>query len=150
MSQFITELEQIIADYTPKLRAVTVEAYEAKPLPHKWSKKEILGHLVDSAHNNSRRFIVAQYEQLPKVLYKQDDWVRICDYQNYPLDDLINLWVLINKHICVILRNISPEKLAHEAMTDSPHTIAWLAADYNKHLLHHLHVVLELEPVAYP
>jgi hypothetical protein len=30
------------------------------------------------------------------------------------------------------------------------YTIDWLAADYCNHLLHHLHHILDLDPIAYP
>ena len=55
-------LETILEELYPALKKISEQEYALKPLPHKWSKKEILGHLVDSAQNNIRRFIVAQYE----------------------------------------------------------------------------------------
>ena len=58
----VLHLEKIIQNYTRRLETLPEEMYAWKPQPEKWSKKEILGHLVDSAQNNIRRFIVAQYE----------------------------------------------------------------------------------------
>jgi hypothetical protein len=55
----------------------------------------------------------------------------------------------MNKHICVILRNTSEEAGKRLVKTQDVHSIEWLANDYNRHLLHHLHHLLELEPVAY-
>jgi DinB superfamily len=152
MKQTIEQLQNIISAFTPQLFQVDEEKLILKTRPEKWSKKEILGHLIDSAQNNIRRFVVAQYEDLPKIVYKQDDWVRIADYQNYPAKDLIELWLLLNKHICIILTNISTDASQKKCDTNDrePNSIEWLAADYNKHLLHHLHQVLDLEPVAYP
>jgi hypothetical protein len=92
---------------------------------------------------------VAQYEDRPKITYNQDKWVMISDYQHYNSTALINLWELLNKHICHILRNTSPEMAERESQSEALHTIEWLAQDYIKHLLHHLHQVLDLEPVAY-
>jgi hypothetical protein len=78
--------------------------------------------------------------------------VIIADYQHYPTDDLISLWTLLNRHICLVLQQVSPEaaqrRCAGSDMTTQ--TIEWLAADYCNHLLHHLHQVLELDPIAYP
>ena len=150
MQTIATELQDIISKYVPALQAVTEDKMSYKPLPYKWSKKEILGHLVDSAQNNIRRFIVAQYEDKPAIVYNQDKWVAISHYQHYPTADIIALWQLLNKHIAVILKNISLDASARECQTGDLHTIRWLAEDYMKHLRHHVHQILELEPVAYP
>ena len=150
MNDSIIGLEKIIQHYTPLFQQVSEEAWIYKPQPGKWSKKEILGHLIDSAQNNIRRFIVAQYEDSPFIKYNQDEWVAISNYQNYSTRDLIDLWILLNKHICSILRNTSPQQQQRLVLTQELHSIAWLAADYNKHLLHHLHQVFDMAPVAYP
>jgi hypothetical protein len=143
-------LETLIAEYYPRLQAIPENEMAFKPLPGKWSKKEIIGHLIDSAQNNIRRFIVAQYERSPHIVYKQDDWVAISDYQHYDSTELVSLWRLLNKHVAIILKNTSGEAALRECQTDSLHTIKWLAEDYVRHLRHHLHQVLDLEPVAYP
>lgn len=150
MTTAINELQTIVEKYSPLLKTIDDTDYMHKPLPHKWSKKEILGHLVDSAQNNIRRFIIAQYEDEPRITYQQDEWVRICNYQEYPAQDLIELWQLLNRHICIIIAHIAAEKQNRTVFTNESHTIASVAADYNKHLLHHLHQILDMEPVAYP
>jgi DinB superfamily len=150
MEKSIQQLQSIIDNYTPQLQRLQEDAWSHKPNPAKWSKKEILGHLIDSAQNNIRRFVVAQYEDNPKIVYAQDTWVAASNYQNYLTKDLLDFWILINKHICLVLKNISAGVEERLSETSEPHSIKWLAADYNKHLLHHLHQVLDLEPVAYP
>ena len=150
MEKAIQQLQSIIDNYTPQLQSLHEDIWSHKPNPAKWSKKEILGHLIDSAQNNIRRFIVAQYEDNPKITYAQDTWVAAANYQNYITKDLVELWILINKHTCMILKNIPAGIEERLSETSEPHTIKWLAADYNKHLLHHLHQVLDLEAVAYP
>jgi hypothetical protein len=150
MKQIIDQLQQLINDYGPKLVQLDEEDLTRKPSPVKWSGKECIGHLIDSAQNNIRRFVVAQHQDKPFIVYEQDKWVEAADYQNYPLKDLIDLWVLINKHMVIILKNIPEHNLDREVQTQDIHSIKWLAADYNKHLIHHLHQVLHLEPVAYP
>jgi DinB superfamily len=146
------QLQGIIPDYSDKLKTISEDAYSFKPSPTKWSKKEILGHLIDSAQNNIRRFVVAQYEDAPFIIYNQDKWVVISAYQNYPTQDLINLWTLLNKHISIILFNTTEKSALRicKINNETPHTVEWLAEDYIKHLLHHLHQVLDMEPVAYP
>jgi hypothetical protein len=150
MQKAVQELQSLISNYTSQLYSVHEDEWMFKPNPSKWSKKEILGHLVDSAQNNLRRFIVAQYEDNPKIVYAQDNWVAAANYQNYVTNDLIDLWTLLNKHICMVLKNISEAAQERLTQTDDTHSIKWIASDYNKHLLHHLHQVLNLEPVAYP
>ena len=147
----IEHLEKILRTYTKRLEALSDDAYARKPSPERWSKKEILGHLVDSAQNNIRRFIVAQYEDEPVILYAQDVWVACADYQHYPTRDLIMLWNLLNKHIVILLGRMSPEAAARKCgMGGQQQTLAWVAADYINHLLHHLHQLLDLDPIAYP
>jgi len=150
ISQTIVELENIISHYSPLLYKVGEAEFLIKPAPEKWSKKEILGHLVDSVQNNIRRFIVAQYEDQPHIIYAQDFWVNAANYQAYDKNDLVTLWVLLNKHACILLKNIPAGFEKKYCFTGASHTIEWLAEDYIKHLLHHLHQILNLEPVPYP
>ncbi|HEY1871961.1 MAG TPA: DinB family protein [Chitinophagaceae bacterium] len=144
------ELNTTIDKHLPALQFIKESEYSFKPSPIKWSKKEILGHLIDSAQNNIRRFIVAQYESRPKIVYTQDKWVSITNYQDYNLPDLISLWYLLNQHLCHLLKSLPEGMEEKECMTEESHTIKWLAQDYIKHLLHHLNQILNLEPVAYP
>jgi hypothetical protein len=150
MESIVSELTAVFEKHLSALRSITADEFNFKPSPSKWSKKEILGHLTDSAQNNIRRFIVAQYEEKPKITYNQDKWVAIADYQHYNLPDLIQLWWLLNKHICHVLKNMPAEMAERESQTEKLHTIKWLAQDYIKHLKHHLHQILNLEPVPYP
>jgi hypothetical protein len=150
MKSIAAELEKIISLHLPNLKEITEDEYSFKPSPAKWSKKEILGHLIDSAHSNIRRFVVAQYEENPAIRYNQDKWVAIAGYQQWDTNEIINLWYLLNKQVCHILNNTPEDMYQRTSQTGTLHTIKWLAADYVKHLRHHLHVVLNLEPVSYP
>ena len=150
MKETIEQLKAITEKYAPLLSAISEDVLVAKPNASKWSKKEVIGHLVDSALNNARRFVVAQYEDSPHIVYAQDTWVNASGYQYYSSIDLITLWLLVNKHIISVLSNMKPEMYNRKCITGELHTIEWLAADYNKHLLHHIHAVVDREPVAYP
>ena len=145
-----SKLEALLNDYLKQLNAVSEEQFSKKPSPIKWSKKEIIGHLIDSAQNNIRRFIVAQYEDNSLIKYNQDKWVVINNYQHTDSSFLIQLWYLLNKQIIGILQNTTAETAQRTCSTGDIHTLEWLAEDYIKHLKHHVHQVLELEPVAYP
>jgi DinB superfamily len=150
MNTIALNLESLIEAYLPQLQMLSETEFSSKPSPTKWSKKEVIGHLIDSAQNNIRRFIVAQYEETPTILYKQDKWVTINDYQHQKLSNIIELWYLLNKQIVGILKNTSYETSQRISKSEELHTIQWLAQDYIKHLKHHVHVVLNLEPVSYP
>ena len=121
MKSIASELNKIIEDHLSDLRSVSQEEFCFKPSPAKWSKKEILGHLVDSAQNNIRRFIVAQYDERPKIVYNQDKWVAITNYQQYQLTDLINLWYQLNKHICQVLIFMPTEMSKRQVQTEELH-----------------------------
>ena len=150
MKSIDSEIKACIEQHLPLLMAVQESEMNYNPSPSRWSKKEIIGHMIDSAQNNIRRFIVAQYEHEPKIVYKQDSWVAATGYQHYNLDELIQLWFLINKHLCCIIKNIPEEMLDRKCMTEEAHSLKWLAEDYLKHLRHHMHQVLDLEPIPYP
>src|SRR5690606_17942708 len=85
------------------IRAIPDEIFYRKPNPAKWSPVEILGHLVDSAQNNLQRFIRSQYEDVPHIVYNQDEWVRLAQYRDYPREDLLTLWQALNRHVSRVL-----------------------------------------------
>ena len=150
MIPIATEIETSINNYLPQLDSVSEEEYSLKPSPTKWSKKELIGHLIDSAQSNLRRFVVAQYEENPTINYNQDKWIAINNYQAWDVKDLVQLWYLLNRQIVFVLKNISVEMSQRICITGASYTIEWLAQDYLKHLKHHLHQVLNLEAFAYP
>lgn len=143
MKNVARELQEIVIVYTEKLRLITEAEFSVKPLPRKWSKKETLGHLIDSAQNNLRTFICAQYEpQPPVVTYQQDFWVETNRYQHMQKEDVIALWALLNTRIGVIVESMPVENYTKKVNTGELHTLAWLAEDYMKHLKHHINQIL--------
>ena len=152
MEKIVRELKLVLQEYGPLVQALRPEDLRIKTQPQKWSRQEILGHLVDSAQNNIRRFIVAQYEDQPTIVYRQDDWVRINRYQDWPSGEIQDLWLLLNKQILYILEGMSEAMASRTCDCNSPvaQSLAWLAADYIRHLRHHLHQLLDLQPANYP
>lgn len=142
MKDVCTELRAIIDATLQEFAALPESEWTHKPNPAKWSKKEVLGHLIDSALNNHRRFIVTQYSENQNIVYHQDEWVAFQAYQQANTQDLIDLWRLINLQIVRILE-VMP-KSAYQYTCDTGkdgqhlHTLEWLAEDYVGHLKHHL------------
>lgn len=147
VKQTAQELRQIITHYSAAFTALPEEDFSAKPNPEKWSKKEIVGHLVDSAQNNLRRFIVGQYDRVPPhIVYDQNFWVDANGYRNMTSLDVIVLWTLVNFRICAVLENMPESNYTKTCNTGKGtgqlYTLEWLAQDYVKHLKHHINQVI--------
>ena len=146
MEKIVKELQEIISIYGKKLKTINAGEFIAKPHPKKWSKKEVLGHLIDSAHNNLRRFIVGQYESDPHIVYDQDFWVSANDYQHMADADVLELWRMVNERIIASLKIMPADHYDRTCNTGkeiaSIHSLQWLAEDYVKHMKHHLNQIL--------
>jgi hypothetical protein len=143
MKNITRELNQITSDFTKKISAMADADLSAKPRPEKWSKKEVLGHLTDSAQNNLRRFICGQYEtEPPKIFYQQDFWVSCNNYNAMDKDEAIDLWRLMNDRICAVLQSMPEANYSKVVDTGSLRTLKWLAEDYVKHTKHHLNQII--------
>lgn len=136
--QLITLVNKAITDF----EKISAEQWNAKPNPLKWSKKEILGHLTDSASNNLRRIVVGQYEQGTKIIYHQDEWVNYQDYQSAEMEEVKHLWKLLNYQLARTIAHIPEEKLQNVCDTGKGktemHTLAYFIEDYFRHMEHHL------------
>jgi hypothetical protein len=114
----------------------------ARPAADKWCAREILGHLVDSACNNHRRFIVAQ-DPAPIVFdgYEQDRWVERQRYADVPFREIAALWVAYNRHLAHVMSSTPEASLARSGRApggDREVTLRFLMEDYVVHLRHHL------------
>lgn len=129
--------------YVPKeFKRMSEVDVSKKSSSTKWSKKEILGHLCDSAIINIERFIKIQYEKQPFVIptYHQDKWVAIQNYQDTPIEEIITLFYALNKQIITIINNIPDEKRSYlcDIGNNELKTLEWLIQDYYEHMEHHL------------
>lgn len=115
--------------------------FAKKPSTTAWSKKEILGHLIDSAANNHQRFIRVQFENEPSIWYDQDQWNQYSYHQQMDTEEMISFWQSYNRHLAALLKLIPSEKLQRKCrMKDnSVVTLDFLINDYVTHLEHHLH-----------
>ena len=143
-----TELTDLVNKTAHEFTSLSDSYWSDKPLADKWSRKEILGHLIDSAVNNLRRFCESQYAEIePYVIqkYEQEHLVKTNDYQNLPVEHLIRLWTNLNTHIAYVLRSMPPVKREVRVLTPEGNieTLGWLAEDYVIHMQHHLDQIFD-------
>jgi hypothetical protein len=138
-------LKNIIDAELQRFQNIPEEEWSYRISSEKWSKKEIIGHLCDSAFTNIRRFVVTQYKENENIVYDQNFWVKAQDYQNVPTADLIDLWKLLNYQIVHIVENIPDEALQRTCDTTKTEprvfTLEFIINDYVDHLQHHLKAI---------
>jgi hypothetical protein len=125
---------------------------DQRPSPDRWTKKEVVGHLIDSASNNHQRFVrgqIAAGQDFPG--YEQERWVRIQDYQGARWADLIDLWRAYNTHLLHVAGRMSEEgqRATCRLGGGAEVTLVGLFVAYVDHLEHHLRKMLgqwESEP----
>ena len=136
----LDQLTHIVDTVPGRLKAFSAEAFSSPQGAGKWSKKQIIGHLIDSATNNHHRFVRGQFEDSPIILYDQEKWNDFSYYGHMEGHALIDFWEIYNRHLLRLVDNMPPEMRQRTcAMSDGQlYTIAWLFEDYVRHLEHHL------------
>ena len=140
----------------PALRKISDAAAGVPLAPGKWSPKETLGHLIDSASVNHERFVRAlQSDDLVLPGYDQDAWVAAQQYGRVAWSELVDLWVSWNRHLHHVMSYMpgdqryrlrdrhSLDVIAFRSVAaETPTTLDYLMRDYVVHLEHHLTQVL--------
>lgn len=152
MKDFLKDFRQTIEVSADRLLSIPAAASAMAPAAGKWSPREVIGHLIDSASNNHQRFVRAQFtEDLEFKGYEQAEWVTVQGYQEESWEQLIQLWKLYNLHLLHLITRISSEQLTKQRRKHNLHQIAWQTVpvenpvtleyfirDYLDHLKHHL------------
>lgn len=140
------EIRALVDEAMLNFNNIADDDWSAKPNPSKWSKKELLGHLIDSAANNLRRFLVAQYETGTKIVYDQDKWVAYQNYQQMDVEHIKTLFKLLNYQIANVIANIPQSKLDCTCDTGigkaEVHSLVYFIEDYILHLKYHLKQII--------
>ncbi|MFB9329435.1 DinB family protein [Paenibacillus aurantiacus] len=140
------QLEILLASVPASIANLSAEAMTAPLQPGKWSRLQILGHLCDSALHNLTRFVHVQ--QLPEPVqlqpYNQDQWVAAQHYADASIDDIVALWVSLNRSIVRVLVHLPGDAASRTVQLPNgdTQTLAWLVADYLAHLNHHLQQIV--------
>lgn len=139
----VFRLQYVLDTIPAKLHAIPKQRFSAKESPDKWSRQQIIGHLIDSAANNHQRFIRAQYEATPKIVYDQNNWNTLNFYETADSALVINLWFSYNQHLLFVIKQIPDENLERlcDVGNNQQVTLAFLIVDYVDHLEHHLKYV---------
>ena len=136
---------QFLCDTIPHvLYEIDEQHFSSKPIPGKWSKKEIIGHLIDSATNNHHRFVRGQFEETPRITYDQNKWNESNYYDKIDGKQIISFWAAYNKQLLELFKQIPKEKLNNKVNSsgEDTYTIGYLIMDYVRHLEHHLQQVV--------
>lgn len=143
----------------PLLRDIP-ETGSATPMAvGKWSPRQIIGHLIDSATNNHQRFVrAALQDEMAFPPYAQEEWVAVQRYQEAPWDELLTLWLAFNRHIANVMTTIPREarervrshhNLDQIATYPPAHpaeaTLEYFMLDYVDHLERHMRQILGAE-----
>ena len=141
MRELSEKLERVVESARVILRQVS-EAESNKPvLKGGWSRKQVLGHLIDSASNNHQRLVRAALQgSLEFPGYDQDGFVRVQAVESVLWPILVALWSSYNLYLAHVIAHLPADKLAAPCRIgeDDPVTLRFLAEDYLTHLLHHL------------
>ncbi|HKO95763.1 MAG TPA: DinB family protein [Pyrinomonadaceae bacterium] len=156
MTTFLADFRQTIENAAAQLQKISEEQSERPRAEGKWSAKQVIGHLIDSAANNHQRFVRAQFtDELVFAGYAQEDWIRVQHYQQESWSELVQLWKLYNQHIAHLMSFVPDEARAklrskhnlHEIASDlisvdEPVTLDFFMRDYVDHMKKHLGQIL--------
>lgn len=152
MNTYSNTLDKIILTARQQLESISAADFQHRPAPEKWSKQEILGHLIDSAYNNHQRFLRAEGQgNLVFSGYDQTAWVEKNAYQKREPQELVHTWATVHFHLSRLIAGL-PEALLRTQTTEHnfhqismngipegvPIDLSYLIWDYIDHLEHHL------------
>lgn len=146
------ELLTLINEWEPELLNLSAEIISERQNSQNRTIKQIVGHMIDSASNNTHRIVHLQYQPSPLIypdyanLGNNDRWISIQNYQNEKWHDLVQLWIYSNRHIVHVISNVKEDKLDNEWITALNNKVSLKAMilDYLRHFKLHLSEIEEL------
>lgn len=157
--EFLRDFRATVLSASERLRAISPEQSAQQSSPDKWSIKQILGHLIDSAANNHQRFVRAQFtDDLVFSGYEQEKWVDAQKYNDESWADMVQFWHYYNLHLLHVISAIPEATLTrarihhnldeialHPVDKNDTTTLDYFVRDYLVHLKHHLDQINRLQ-----
>jgi len=155
MNEFRTnnqELLDLIEIWEPRLLLLSENDITVRRNSQKRNIKQIVGHLVDSASNNTHRIVHLQYQPSPfafpnyATFGNNDRWIAIQNYESENWTTLVQLWKYVNLHIIHVINNVNEEKLDNQwiSATEKYVSLKDMIIDYLGHFKLHLGEIEEL------
>ncbi len=152
MDNWLEEFRTTIESAAEQLALISEDRAGIPKAEGKWSSKQIVGHLIDSAANNHQRFVRAQFtDHMVFPGYEQEEWVQVQRYNDEPWTQLVELWRLYNLHLWHVMAAIPEaartrsrnshtlDRIAWQTVNENePATLEYFMRDYVAHLQHHL------------
>lgn len=146
MTETTTRLRELLKSGAAYLEQASDQDLKHKLAPGKWSKQEILGHLIDSGINNLQRFTEIESAEKPFKIrkYKQDELVLANDYQHAERNELLPFWLALNHRIEKVmdLQTEASLNAAIELPDGQLSDLRFLMIDYVDHLEYHLKQII--------
>ncbi len=157
--EFLRDFRATVLSASERLRAISPEQSALQPSPDKWSIKQIMGHLIDSAANNHQRFVRSQFtDDLVFQGYEQEKWVDAQKYNDESWPDMVQLWHFYNLHLLHVISAIPQATLTrarirhnldeialHPVDKNNTTTLDYFVRDYLIHMKHHLDQINRLQ-----
>jgi DinB superfamily len=152
MKEAIEDFRLAVEEASNRLLLISEEESMRPRAAGKWSPKEIIGHLIDSASNNHQRFVRTQFrDDLAFLGYEQEAWVNVQHYKIEPWPQLVALWKNFNLHLAHLMKHMPEDirkkprikhnldEIAWQTVSrDEPVTLEYFMLDYIGHLNNHL------------
>lgn len=156
MQDFLVEFRQTVETAADRLMLISEEHSQTPRGEGKWTAKEVIGHLIDSASNNHQRFVRAQFtDDLLFSGYEQEEWVQVQAYNREPWQQLVQLWKHYNLHLQHVMSETPEEtrirararhsldKIAWQTVAENqPVSLDYFMRDYVAHMKNHLRQIL--------
>ncbi len=137
--------EKIVDDFE-KLMIMNQNISDGKLGLDKWTLKEIVGHLIDSASNNHQRFVRLQIDKVIELPgYSAEEWVSISNIQNLDYSFLVGFWKMYNKFLINLIKNIKPISMKNvwRIKDGEEYTLKFLIEDYFTHMNSHYQMFID-------
>jgi hypothetical protein len=112
-----------------------------------WTRKQIVGHLLDSATNNRQRFVRASSEGFFNGRnYDQDAWVAAHGYADQTWETLLGWWEAEHEILMAVVDRVPDSRFEAECVldADAPVALRFLIEDYVAHQRWHLKQLLAI------